>query len=265
MLPDSAQLAELVMPAAREELLPRFTHVGFELKADSSIVTEADLALDRRLQESLRERWPDIAFLSEEMERSAQDRLLKAGGPLWCLDPLDGTSNFAAGIPYFCVSLALLYEGRAVAGVIYDPVRDECFTADAGRGAFFNGQVLTVESVELNLERIVAVIDFKRLGRSLRRRLIDEMPFASQRNFGSSALDWAWLAAGRGHAYLHGGQKLWDFSVGSLVFAEAGGQACTLQGRPVFEAEIGPRSVVAARGESLFKKWRRWLRIPGGR
>jgi myo-inositol-1(or 4)-monophosphatase len=264
MLPDSAQLAEVVMPAAREELLPRFTRVGFEIKADNSIVTEADLALDRRLRESLRERWPDIAFLSEEMDRAEQDRLLEAGGPLWCLDPLDGTSNFAASIPYFCVSLALLYEGRAVAGVIYDPVRDECFTADSGAGARFNGEPLRVEPVELELKRMVAIIDFKRLSKPLRKRLVEEMPFASQRNFGSSALDWAWLAAGRGHAYLHGGQKLWDFSVGSLLFTEAGGQACTLDGQPVFKPEIGPRSVVAARGENLFRKWRGWLKIPGG-
>ncbi len=260
MLPDLGQLREVVVPLARRELLPRFTHVAAALKPDGSIVTEADLALQRSLTAALAQRWPEIPLLGEEMSAGEQQRLLD-GSPhgLWCLDPLDGTSNFAAGIPYFSVALALVRDGEVQLGLVYDPVRDECFSAARGRGAWLNGQALTGRRYGLPLDRCIALIDFKRLTPALARRLVEERPVASQRNFGSSALDWCMIAAGRGHLYLHGRQNLWDYAAGSLILAEAGGRAVTLAGEPVPRVALEPRSVVAALDPELFALWNGWL------
>lgn len=263
-LPDLDRLTDIVRRAAREELLPRFTrvtheHMG-EHKADGSILTEADLAIDARLRAELQRYWPGIGFLSEEMEPAEQQRLLDAHErPLWCLDPLDGTSNFAAGIPFFGVSLGLLCDGRVEIGLIYDPIRDECFTSRRGAGAWLNGVRLQTAPIGLPLKQCIALIDLKRLTPELRRRLIDAQPYHSQRNFGSCALEWAWLAAGRGHVYLHGGQKLWDFAAGTRLFAEAGGTAFTLEGEEVFVPRLMARSAVAAPDPALARQWLEWL------
>jgi len=106
------------------------------------------------------------------------------------------------------------------------------------------------------------VIDLKRLEPALRHRLVETPPYHSQRNFGSCALEWAWLAAGRGHLYLHGGQKLWDFAAGTRLFAEAGGMSYTLQGAAVFVARLEARSAVASPDPVLARTWLEWLRQP---
>ena len=98
------------------------------------------------------------------------------------------------------------------------------------------------------------MIDFKRLGAGLRQRFVSP-PYSSHRSFGSSALEWAWLAAGRGHVYLHGGQKLWDYAAGSLILAEAGGHSSTLQGEPGYTSAVASRSVVASLHKELFEAW----------
>lgn len=264
MAPEPAELVELVRTAACEELLPRFTRVVQQHKADGSILTEADLAIDRHLRTELTRRWPTIGFLSEEMDRAEQERLLQtADEGLWCLDPLDGTSNFAAGIPFFGVSLALLEGGVQRLALIYDPVRDECFTARHGGGASLNGMPLRTTPAGMDLGQSIALIDFKRLAPALRAHLVSDPPYHSQRNFGSCALEWAWLAAGRGQVYLHGGQKLWDFAAGSLLLDEAGGASRTLSGEPVFVPYLTTRSVVASPDPALAGRWLDWLRQAG--
>ncbi|MBI5463290.1 MAG: inositol monophosphatase [Gammaproteobacteria bacterium] len=261
--PDLESLTDIVRRAAHEELLPRFTRVAHAHKADGSILTEADLAMDARLHAELQLAWPAIGFLSEEMGAAEQQQLLAAANrPLWCLDPLDGTSNFAAGIPFFGVSLALLYDEQVELGLIYDPIRDECFTSRRGAGAWLNGQRLKTAAIDLPLKQCIALIDFKRLTPALCRRLAETPPYRSQRNFGSCALEWAWLAAGRGHVYLHGGQKLWDFAAGSRLFAEAGGTSFTLDGADVFVARLETRSAVASPDPALALTWLDWLRSP---
>jgi myo-inositol-1(or 4)-monophosphatase len=257
------RLQDIIIPAAREELLPRFATVARRLKADGSVLTEADLALQARVADRLLADWPDTLFLGEEMELAEQQALITASRPVWCLDPLDGTSNFATGIPYFCVSLALLQAGKVRLGLVYDPVRDECFTADA-RGARLNGAPLAVADAGLALARATALVDFKRLDTPLAMRLVTDIPYASQRSFGSVALDWCWLAAGRGHVYLHGRSKVWDYAAGEFIFTRAGGHACTLQGEPVFTQALTPRSSVAAVDRPLFEAWTAWLEVPTG-
>ena len=254
-------LKDIIIHAAREELLPRFTRVERQHKRDGSVITEADLATQSRIAAELQGNWPNTVFLGEEMEAAEQASLLESKQPVWCLDPLDGTSNFAAGIPFFCVSLALLQGSKVLLGIIYDPVRDECFSADAMTGAQLNGEPLRVKESGLVLAQTTALIDFKRLDPPLATRLVSEIPYASQRSFGSVALDWCWLAAGRCHVYLHGRSKLWDYSAGNYIFHQAGGHSCSLDGNPVFTYALTPRSSVAAVDEALFAEWTAWLGI----
>jgi len=255
------QLQELVRTAAKEELLPRFTHVGHDYKADGSLITEADLAIQQRLADQLARQWPEIGFLGEEMAEQEQTSLLESGQPLWCLDPLDGTRNFAGGVPYFSVSLALLEGGGVSLGIVYDPIRDECFAAEKGKGATLNGKPLRVPESGVTLAQCTSLVDFKRLPKPLAGRLATESPYASQRSFGSVALDWCWLAAGRCQVYLHGKQNIWDYAAGNLVFLEAGGYSTTLEGESVFVNALLPRSALGAGEEQMFREWTSWLGV----
>jgi myo-inositol-1(or 4)-monophosphatase len=261
MLPDLKELRVLIGACAQQEIMPRFADTSRHIKTDGSVVTEADHAMQDRVQKELAARWPRYAFLGEETPVHEHQLLVASENTgLWILDPLDGTSNFAAGLPYFSVSLALLIRGRPEIGLVYDPVRDQAFYAQRGVGAWLNGLSLgTRAPLNVPLARAIAVVDFKRLDRPLAEKLGGDPPFGSQRNFGSSALDWCWLADGRFHVYLHGGQKLWDYAAGRLILHEAGGHAQTLQGEDVFSLELGSRSVVAARDPELFRIWRAWL------
>ncbi len=270
-LPDLSEIERLVRRAARVELLPRFGDVQRHIKHDGSLVTEADVAMQHRLTRELREHFPQYDLLGEEMggdehealEAIGQGRASNIGGArqgMWCLDPLDGTSNFSAGVPFFACSLALLIGGRPALGIVYDPVRDESFAAREGEGAFLNQERLTDAIATPDLRRAIACVDFKRLDPSLAARLVATPPYGSQRNFGASSLEWCWLADGRFHLYLHGGQKLWDYAAGCLILAEAGGQSATLSGDPVFSLGLSPRSVVAVRNTSLFASWQQVLK-----
>ncbi len=257
-------LTQLVKKAARDELLPRFQATERRFKSDGSIVTEADLAMQRRLAAELQALTPTYPLLGEEMSEEEQRELISRGDAgLWCLDPLDGTSNFAAGIPFFGVSLALLMNREPVLGVVYDPLRDELFAAERERGASLNGVRLRCRPADLPLRRALAVVDFKRLG-PVRVALAESPPYASQRNFGSVVLEWCWLAASRYHVYLHGRQKLWDYAAGALILKEAGGHAETLWGEPVFDHTLQSRSVVAAADPILFADWKAWLASHAG-
>jgi myo-inositol-1(or 4)-monophosphatase len=261
MLPDLKQLRRVVREAAQEVVLPKFAVVQRHVKHDGSLVTEVDLAMQARMQRDLEREWPDFAFLGEEMTQADMDALMQAPrtGGMWVLDPVDGTSNFAAGVPYFAVSLALLVDGRPEIGIVYDPVRDECFAAQRGRGAWLNGISLGTAPTGLPLRRCIAGVDFKRLRPALAAHLGANPPYGSQRNFGASSLDWCWLADGRIHLYLHGGQKLWDYVAGHLILLESAGHARTFEDEDVFAFNLCPRSVIAAREAGHFDAWRGWV------
>ena len=261
-LPDLTAIVDAIRTIAHEEIMPRFDKIGFSVKEDGSLVTEADLVANQRIQSYLKQHWPAIDFLSEEMELEQQEALLQDADLLWCLDPVDGTSNFAAGVPLFAVSLALFNKGEVVLALTYDPVRDEAFTAQKGQGAWLNGEPLKCEPSTFPLDKTIALVDFKRLPSELRQLLVDKPPFGSQRNLGSSVLEWAWMTANRGHLYLHGGMKLWDLAAGTLLLSEAGGYACTLDGESVFRPGMDKRSVVISPDKRLFNEWREFLKIP---
>ena len=259
------ELARLIRETADRELPARFCCGSGSRKADGSLVTEADLVMQSALAETLQRHWPDIDILGEEMDVSAQQKALQqAGTGVWCIDPLDGTSNFSIGVPYYAVSVALLRNNQVELGIVYDPSRKECFAAARGQGAWLNGQRLPQQQLSTVLSQGMALIDLKRLTPGLASRLAANPPYKSQRSFGAVALDWCWLAAGRCHLYLHGRQKLWDYAAGSLILLEAGGSAVTLDGGPVFSATLQPRSAAAALDPALFKQWTQWLQIPAG-
>ncbi len=232
-----------------------------ETKADGSLITDADRLLQARIGDWLADQYPGAALLAEEQSRERNQALIDAApSQLWVLDPLDGTTNLASGIPYTAVSLALVENGEVVQGVVYDPDRDEIFCARRGAGAYCNGERLTPPETGRSLGDCVALVDFKRLDSRLATALASRHPFRSQRNFGSVALDWCWLAVGRGQLYLHGRANLWDYVAGWLIAGEAGIASQTLEGEDVFHFSLAGRSAVAAANPSLLADWRDWIR-----
>ncbi|MGB5397975.1 MAG: inositol monophosphatase family protein [Gammaproteobacteria bacterium] len=258
---DLETLTKIVKLAAQEELLPGFGNHEFSYKEDDSIITAADTAMQLRLQTEMADVWPDIPVLGEEMSVDQQHTVIDRGKEYWCIDPLDGTNNYATGMPCFAVSIALVRNAETVLALIHDPIRDETFTAIKGEGAHLNGALLNRKPAAEELHRVIAEIDMKRLPRELCLRLVTEAPYSSQRNIGSSALEWCWLAAGRYNIYLHGGQKLWDYAAGHLVLHEAGGVSISLDNLPVFRNQLETRSVLASLDADLFQYWKEWIGI----
>tara|TARA_R110002111_G_scaffold230228_2_gene291418 strand:- start:105 stop:914 length:810 start_codon:yes stop_codon:yes gene_type:complete len=257
---DIAQIKHIVISTSETELLPRFNTVTRQYKSDGSIVTEADLAMQTALELALAEAYPDIAFLSEEMETMQQQNLAQSDTPFWCLDPVDGTSNFAAGIPYFCVSLALIQDGEIEFGVVYDPIRQECFFAQRGQGAYLNDMPLRIpETAQMTPDNAIAFVDFKRLSTHLSTQLIIHRPYSSQRNLGSVALELCWIAIGRGQLYLHGRQQLWDYAAALCILNEVGLPIITLDGDELFDGSLTPKSAITASHPDLFDYWRHYL------
>ncbi|MDO9012198.1 MAG: inositol monophosphatase family protein [Gallionella sp.] len=243
-----------------EEIMPRYLKVSHQHKHDGSLCTDADIATQTALIRKL-QAICNLPVLGEEMAEEEQHAIWhSAKDGLWCVDPIDGTSNFVHGLPYFAVSVALLREGKSVLGVVYDPVADEVFAAESGKGAYLNGERLLGRVTAETMNRALANVDLKRLSTGLAATLASRPPYASQRNFGASTLDWCYTAAGRYDLYLHGGQKLWDYAAGMLILSETGGHACCIEHDDFASGNIWQRSVIAARSETLFNEWKNWIR-----
>lgn len=257
-----ADLAQGLREIGQHELLPRFeADIAVDYKADGSVITQADHAVDARVRDLLVRHGQHEPILSEEQARGEQARVLETAPAFWLVDPLDGTSNFAGGMPFFAISIARIEGDRVTHGATYDPVRDELFTATADTALQLNAATppATTRPAVAELGRAIALVDYKRLDHPLARELAAAAPFRSQRNLGACALEWAWLAAGRADLYLHGGQAPWDSAAGGLMLARAGGAMCSLDGGPVFGRSLAKRSAVAARSENLLTDWRDWL------
>ncbi|MCW5622063.1 MAG: inositol monophosphatase family protein [Burkholderiales bacterium] len=254
------QVTAAVRQVAAEQIMPRFLRVGHERKSDGSPFTQADLAAQTALVEAL-QRIHDVPVMGEEMTAERQAQLWLSGEEgMWCVDPIDGTSNFVNGVPYFAVSVALMRRGRSELAVVYNPMLDEAFTARRGVGAFMNGTPLPLRPVARELAHAIAGVDFKRLPPKLACTLAAQSPCSSQRSFGAGTLDWCYAAAGRFDVYLHGGQKLWDYAAGALIFEESGGSVCSLTGDDFWTEALWQRSVIAALDPQLFVQWRDWIR-----
>jgi len=228
----------IVIPAYRSQISK------LEFKDDGSIVTETDLKCQRFLSSELLRMFPDIGFLGEEMSLDEQLACLNGGERFWCVDPLDGTGNFTIPMPHFALSLALIENGKPCLAVIHDPVANETWIAVKDGGAFLNNMKITVSRYD-KLPQAVGFIDFKRLDADRATLLATRKIFRSQRNIGSCALEWAWLAAGRAHFIIHGGEKIWDYSAGSLIAEEAGAIVSDFNGRHPFHTNQISSPIVA--------------------
>lgn len=226
---DAAEEAARVAGQILEEWSGKFT---VSEKAPADLVTEADVASQAAIHRILHERYPDHAYLGEE-------GLLTAPGGTeyrWIIDPLDGTSNYVHRFPYYAVSIALEFRGEMLVGVIYDPTRDEMFTATRGGGARLNGRPIGVSRFD-RLSRAMVIASFPPgvTAESLPiKRFLNVLPHAQTiHRSGSSALNQAYVAAGRLDAYWSTSLKPWDVAAGSLIVVEADGRATKMDGSPL--------------------------------
>jgi len=252
---DLLALQQIIRDASDSSLKTYFTQSTADYKPDGSIVTDADFAMQDALTRLLDQRYPAVRMLSEEIDTDEQSRVMLGDDDYWCLDPVDGTTNFHATMPLFSVSLGLVSNGEVVLGIVYDPNRDEIFAALKGQGFWVNGERVQRPDQPATLGECIAFIDFKRLGLDTSLSLATDAPYKSQRNIGTCALEWAWLAAGRANLLLHGRESLWDYSAGMLLNQEAGGCSATFDGEPIFRQTLDPRSVIAASNPQLFGLW----------
>ncbi len=211
--------------------------VETEYKGDVDLVTVADRTVEKLIRGRLGEAFPEHGVYGEEGTRERMD-----GDFRWYVDPLDGTTNFAHGFPQFCVSLGLEQrsagqkpdeDGTLVAGVIYDPLRDELFTAERGRGAFLNGKALHVSTTKELAEALVATgFPSRKRHSSPNIHFYQEFTLRSHgvRRAGSAALDLAYVAAGRMEAFWEFNLNTWDTAAGILLVEEAGGQVTDFSG-----------------------------------
>lgn len=255
------RILALLRDVAANEVMPRFLRVRSRLKDDGTLFTEADLAAQHALTAML-PKIIDAPIVGEEMTPEAQLAAWnsKSRG-LWTVDPIDGTTNFINGLPFFAISVAYLEDGKPRLGATYNPITREMFHARAGGGAWLNDARLPLRQPAAALSRAVANVDYKRIPRALADRLALTPPFYSVRNFGSSTLEWAYLAAGRLDIYLHGGQMPWDYAAGELLLAEAGGAAGTLTADHFRDSKPWQRPVVGATSPELYRSWADWLRL----
>ena len=233
-----------------------YTRCSADYKSDGSIVTEADLMVQRKLTAALVQAYPAVKMLGEEISEAEQHTVLAGDDDFWCLDPIDGTTNFHATMPLFSVSLGLIRNGEVIMAIVYDPNRGEFFSAIRGQGLWLNGEKLQRPRQPRRLGDCIAFVDFKRLHPRLSGRLAQQQPYKSQRNIGTCALEWAWLAAGRANLLVHGSERIWDYAAGVLLNHEAGGFCETFDGEPVYKPTLEPRSVIAASNEELFSAWK---------
>ncbi len=226
--------------------------VAAEYKGDVDIVTEADRASESLIKQRLAAAFPEHGIYGEEGTR---ERL--AGEYRWYVDPLDGTTNFAHGFPVFCVVLGLERrapgladeeDGEMVAGVIYDPLRDECFEAERGKGAWLNGRRIHVSRTKMLQEALTATgFPSQKRHESPNVHFYHEVSLRSHgvRRAGSAALDLAYVAAGRLDGYWEFKLNPWDTSAGYLLVEEAGGTVTHFDGS---KFTLDSREVLATNG-----------------
>ncbi len=202
-------------------------------KGPSDFVSTADLKAEKIIREELARAHPDYGFHGEESGANSTD-----SNPVrWVVDPLDGTTNFLHGLPHFAVSIALEKNAAIVAGVVYDPIKDEMFYAEKGQGAFLNDRRLRVAN-RVRLDGTIAATGIPFNGHGDRAPFLRELntvmaKTAGVRRWGAAALDLAYIAAGRYDSYWEHGLSPWDMAAGALIAAEAGATVTDLDGKPL--------------------------------
>ncbi len=206
---------------AGDILKEKFRNVGYVKFKDglNDPVTDADYASEDYLISNIKKKFPEHEILSEEGGVGGSN----GGDYLWILDPLDGTSNFSKDVPMFCVSVALAYKKEVIAGVVYDPIHEELFFAEKGKGAFLNGEKIEISKVS-NPKKSQLSLALGGLDDGAVRKLrgFSKHGFRKIRAFGSAALALTYFAAGRSDAYICSGCHLWDVAAGIVIAREAG-------------------------------------------
>ena len=217
-------------------------------KGPSDFVTSADLKAEETIREELEKARPEYSFLLEEGGKVDG----KDTSNRWIIDPLDGTMNFLHGIPHFCISIALERDSEIFAGIIYDPARDEMFSAEKGQGAWLNDKRLRVSGRSQAKDAFIATgIPNRGRGSTKIKALFSKeleimMPLvAGIRRQGSAALDLAYVAAGRYEAYWERGLSAWDIAAGLIILREAGGTASEIN---LGERMLETGSILASNG-----------------
>ena len=225
---------ETAVEIARESgaLLADFfaRHIPYELKGEFDLVTEADRASERLIVERLTKHFPSHAIVAEEGGGHES-----SSGYRWYVDPLDGTTNFAHGFPCFNVTLALEAEGELIAGVIFDPIHNELFTAERGAGAYLNERPIDVSKTAKLSDALVATgFPSRKRHMSVNIHFYHQLAVLSHgvRRCGSAAIDLAYVACGRLDAFWEFGLNPWDMAAGRLLIAEAGGKFSGMHGEP---------------------------------
>jgi myo-inositol-1(or 4)-monophosphatase len=211
------------------------SHLGTARVADKgltyNLVTEADTAAERSIVETIHAVFPEDSILGEESS-SATDL---DSDRLWIVDPLDGTSNFAHGIPHFSVSIAFARQGKVECAVVYNPISGECFSAVRGGGAFCNALPIRVSTVPVLAGAVIGTGFYYERGplmlktlESMRKLLLADIQ--GIRRMGSAALDLCYVACGRYEGYFEYRLSVWDFAAGALIVTEAGGKCVDTDG-----------------------------------
>lgn len=210
----------------------KIDHLTVTKKSHADFVSEVDRAAEQTIIQTLREAYPDHAILAEESGNQGDSEFV------WIIDPLDGTTNFLHGFPQFSVSIALQHKGIITQAVVYDPVRNELFTASRGRGAFLNDKRLRVtRRIHLADSLIGTGFPYTRFEHmdayiGIFKDLMQKT--SGLRRPGSAALDLAWMAAGRYDGFFETGLHIWDIAAGTLLITEAGGMVSDLHGSNTF-------------------------------
>lgn len=222
-------------------LLSYFGKVDVEYKGDVDLVTEADRRSEKLIVNHIRKLWPEHDLVGEEGSRNETGSDFR-----WYIDPLDGTTNFAHRYPVFCVSIALEYRGERIAGVIYDPCRDEMFAAEKGGGARLNGGPIHVSKTRRLAESLVATgFPSHKRHKNPNIHFYHQITLRSHgvRRAGSAALDLCCVASGRYDAFWEFNLNPWDTAAGVLLLEEAGGKITNFTGGPF---ELSSREVLAS-------------------
>ncbi len=239
-------LRDVLLQAVRQAgalVLEKF-NASFEIAFKDSInnlVTEVDQASERLITEIIRSSFPDHGIVGEEYGNS------EAASPYqWYIDPIDGTVNFAHHVPLCCVSIALAYEGTVLLGAVYNPMMNELFFAEKGKGAYFNDKPISV-SAKADLHKAFLVTGFPYVFQEDALNIFGhflkmELPI---RRLGSAALDLCWVAAGRFDAFWENSLQPYDIAAGTLIVKEAGGKVTDYTDR---EINVDGRQVLASNG-----------------
>jgi myo-inositol-1(or 4)-monophosphatase len=238
-LPHIQQIAR----EAGDLLMKHFGKVDVEYKGEVDVVTVADRESEKLIVERLTKLWPDHDLVGEEGARRSHGSDYR-----WYIDPLDGTTNFAHGYPVFCVSIALEHRNELVAGVVFDPTRNELFAAEKGSGATLNGHPMHVSKID-DLAQSLSATGFP----SQKRHKNPNIHFYHHitlkthgiRRAGSAAMDLAYTACGRFDGYWEFNLNPWDTAAGVLLVREAGGIVSDTDGAPF---DVASKEVVASNG-----------------